>query len=557
MDAGPTLLVADPNARTVETETGTWVVSGCFVDELEALVTDADAVVDVRRRVGEVSQDALLFNVADDDTVHAFRSVVGSRPVYYLRSSDGVPILADHFRNALSQLDVDDRDVDENAIADHLLYRAPIPPSSPVAGIRLLGQGEWLTWDLQSNERECTLVDRLEVDERRSPGEAIDAVDETLSALLDGDGDPVALFSGGVDSTLTQTYLDGSVPMVNVGVDSPEYAFELEYAREGSELLESTLDQEVIPEEAVVDQIEAAIDATALPYHPLQSVMMAPAFSRYRGRCYVMAIGADSLFGNTNVQGALRAARLSPLLTSDVTEPLLSAVPGKPGSYLRWLRTLAEQQERPPEHPESFPHDWTYTNPELVSGMVTPEVVRSRARKQVQYVRDRVPLTTSNGATSQVELGQIVEQLGNRSGALWRHFAYAHGNGLVTPFEARGLFECSLSVPADDRYISGGLGDGTSKYILKELLERRLPEYPTDQEKGAGILPFERYRRNGVLGDVFERYDVPSFVPDEMRETVLEDSGRQAWNVITYAMWHDRVLSQEVQPVPPTTRLTW
>ena len=100
------------------------------------------------------------------------------------------------------------------------------------------------------------------------------------------------------------------------------------------------------------------------------------------------------------------------------------------------------------------------------------------------------------------------------------------------------------SIPADRRYVQGlsGLGSLDAKYLLKRLLARRLPSYPTGRKKGSGALPLERYFDDGPLADVFDRYEPPSVVPEEMLSDHVDSFGPVTWNLITYAVWRDRVL---------------
>ena len=102
------VLLADPAASVIEAKTGTWFISGRPHKQLEALIQEATSIKAVRDHLSDIADDASLVHI-DGDIVHAYRTVVGTHRLYYLRGSDGSYVVADHFRNALTQLEVEDK----------------------------------------------------------------------------------------------------------------------------------------------------------------------------------------------------------------------------------------------------------------------------------------------------------------------------------------------------------------------------------------------------------------------------------------------------------------
>lgn len=559
--------LADPAVRVVEADTGTWFVSGVDPPALTSCIREADSVDAAKTALPRVAEDAAVVHVPDDSgrRVHAYRSVTGGYRLYYCCQPDGTAVVTDHLRTALAAIPVEQREMSEAAIADHLLFRGPVGADAPVEGVTGLAQGDWLTWDLRADEQQVERVDSLDGGGHTPASRAPADIEATYEAVLGLDGvddDLVNLYSGGVDSTLTQSLLGPSASMLNVGIDSPEYAFEMEYAEEGAGYFDATFEQEVLDESDVRSYLESAVLATGSPSCPFQTVLINAALDAHDDQQYLMAVGADSLFGNTGTKGARIADWLAPFAGSRLGAATGRLLPGAVGDYVDWLGTLDDQLDRPPAAPQSYAQQYsTYTNPSLVAGLFDESLVAERCREQAAYVRDRVPFDDSAGRFGrQAEWRHHCLVFGHRVGSRWRQMAHAHGNTLVNPFETRSLVECALRVPADRRFIQGPTAgrDLTTKYLLKQLLARRLPEYPTQREKGAGVLPFERYISEGPLADVFDTYDVPAFVPDDKREAVLEESGRQAWNVLTYAVWRDLVQQNpDLTPAPGTERYEW
>lgn len=567
MTDGLTVSFSDPRTRVVETDDGPWILSALTLDPLERLVQNADSVAAVQDRVGDVAQNATLVHVVTDgahaETVYAYRSPSATRELYYLVSSAGTAVVTDHFRTALAHLAVEDRTVPRRAVVDHLLFRAPVAPGSYVSAVRSLGQGEWLRWNGDSDEREVTLSDRLRSNEDLRPAQAADAVDEALSdALATADREnTVNLFSGGVDSTLLHTYL-GEAIALSGAVDSPEYAYEVEYAEEAAALLGTRHRLVTLDEDDVLEHVEAGIDALGMPSYAFPTILVEAALRHGDSGTYAMAVSADALFGMEGAKSARIASWLAPALSLPGIDWAADYAPRRLRSPFDTLRTLSDQLDRAVTDPRSYPQQVvSYTAPSLVAAFVGEDLVAQRCRRLAEYVRNRVVGAGEGGRFARpVEFAHLVSFYGHRIGSRYRQLAYAHDKSLLTPFDAERVVRCSLSIPAERRYVQG-LRDAhrlEPKYILKSLLDRRLPAYETEQEKGAGILPFRRYRTGGALEGVFERYDVPAFVPERVRTRAVEESGRQSWNLLTYAIWRDRVLADpSLEPAPEVRRVEY
>jgi hypothetical protein len=140
----------------------------------------------------------------------------------------------------------------------------------------------------------------------------------------------------------------------------------------------------------------------------------------------------------------------------------------------------------------------------------------------------------------------------------WRQVAAAHGVSLVAPFATRRLVDRALSTPPTRRYVPAprralARRSLRPKYLLKTLLDRRRPGYPTERPKGSGALPIDRYFAAGPLADAFDRYELPAVVPRSAREPIVAGEAPVAWNLLTYAVWRDEVLaSPDVGRLPGT-----
>lgn len=543
------VLIADPRAETVAVDGGRWILSGFDEAALAEAVREADDPVAARDSLPDVAEDATAVFVADDgERVLAYRSITGTRDVYYLRDPDGGVAFADHFRNAVAQLDAEERDVTERAVADHLLFRGAIEPRTYVEGVRALTHGEWLEWTAADGEFRTEQIERLSAAGHVSPSVAPAAIDDVLSDLVEQavEENTANMLSGGVDSTLLHTYAGSDTPAFIMSVDSPEFQFETEYAREARDMLGTDAREVTVAEDDFLDLLERSVDSLGFPAHYAQTITTDAAMARDDGGDhYLHGEKADTLFGRTRTKGCRIATWLDPLLSTTVGDCLPEDVPAR--DTYRELAGLTDRLRRPLSDPRSLAHDLGfYTDPDVVAAFVGESLVDDRVAEQTRYLRDRIERDPGSRFAQQVEFGHLLGFLRSNVVNQWRHLGYVHGKSVSVPFSTKCAAECALSVPAERRYIQGPteLSNLTQKYLLKSLLGERLPEYPVCRKKGSGSLPVERFFDEGCLADVFDRYDPPSFVPDELYESHVENYSPLTWNLIIWAVWEDRVLNE-------------
>ena len=551
-------LISSDEATRVETDTGTWILDGVRVDDLETCVREAAAPSDVKCDLPQITEDAVAVNVAPDGkNVRAFRSVTSTRDLYYLWGSDGSAVLTDHFRNAVAELDVEDREVTESAVADHLLFRGPIEPDTYLSRVSALEHGTWLEWNLDADERSREQVDVLSTDERLTPTEAVGRIDRTLACALNErcDEETSVMLSGGVDSTLLQTYLRDR-PACILGIDAAEFAFEMEYAEEAKELLDVSAREVTLQESDLLAHLERSMDALGFPSHYAQTVLTDALLREDTETKYVNGEGADALFGRNGTKGCRIAAWFDTLLRTGVPRALAPDGEGVVNS----LSDTADRLHRPVTDPHSFAQQFAfYTDFDLAGEMVGTDLVADRTAAQATYLRERIADRPEGRFGQQIEFGHLLSFLRHNTVNQWRQLGYVHGKQFSAPFKTRTMAENALAVPAAKRYVQGarGVRDLRQKYLLKNLLDFRLLGYDTDREKGSGALPLARYFDEGPLADVFERYDPPAFVPDGLHAAHVESFGPLTWNLLTYAVWRDRILENPaVERVEGTREIT-
>ena len=125
---------------------------------------------------------------------------------------------------------------------------------------------------------------------------------------------------------------------------------------------------------------------------------------------------------------------------------------------------------------------------------------------------------------------------------------------VFTPFLSRGVFESAVSTPVTKRYIQGF----QAKYLLKLLLEWRVPGYPVNQRKGYSAVSSQRYLKSGPLANIWERYTMPDFIDHGLRRRVIDNPSHVTWHALTYAIWEDRVVKNaELTAAPGSSVRSW
>lgn len=548
------VLTANPAAVHVPERGADWTIRGTRPERAGDVVADAPsfgaAVAGLRSLPGAYT--AVCVDTQHDTTVRAVRTVTSPHDLFYCRRpEDGVRLVTDHVRAALAGIPQSERSVPESVGPTHLLLGTR-PTDTYVAEVGRLGHGEVLEWPA-GGEPSTRLVDTLSVDGPMSVGRARRRLDRYLETVLDAerfDGPVATMLSGGVDSSLLQTYLD-SDRTVSAAFDAPEFAFEVDYAREAADLLGVEHDLRTYDEDAYLAHLEATVDATGHPLLLPQATLIHRAVADTPQRHYVNGGLADGVFGTGTAAVAHLARYLGPVAR------LLPEVHWQVSA----VRETAAALRRPVDDPGGCAMQFrVHADPERVADLVGREAVDRTLRRRVRYTRRRAPVVPGRGYEAHVHLGHLVECFHDNIASIWQHAATDAGAAMHLPFAGREVWETALAIPAARRYATFALPTPQRptecvqyKHVLKGLLAERLPGYDVKKPKGHGQLPTDRFLTEGPLADVFDRYPVPEFVPEDEREAVRTGTGEVTWYAANYAVWRDRVLERDDLAPPSST----
>jgi asparagine synthase (glutamine-hydrolysing) len=560
------LWITDPEAAVLERPGVVWSVSGLGASDRDELLRRGDHGDGLETEIARGARDASILKVCLVEgrpvSLRAWRGLMSDHQVFWAKRPDGELLVADHFRNIVSRLPTAEREPGEEAVVEHFLYRQVLGRLTYCRNVQRLGHGEQLRIDVGSGAVEAKVFDRIEDTSEARPLRAyVDRIDRALASVLEplrGEEGVANQFSGGVDSTLIQTYLGADVPALTLVPDTPEFGRETTYATRAAALLGLPLERHAVAEADYLAQLEGTIDQMGLPPIHEGTILDAEAYGfgdRLGFRKYVVGEHGDSIFGLGG-----RRARIAWWLRSPLARGLLRlAVPRLPGELrerLAGLDEVAEQLRRDPASPLGHPAQRNlYTDPELAEAIFGPERVRDRLVANWDYMVGRVVLAAPANDLFLRHL-EAARWIGALDDVILpqRHLAQAKGKAVVSPFAAQEVVASALAVPIGQRYLRG-LQD---KYLLKRLLKRRLPGYPVNQRKLSTELPFARYYTDGPLAEVWERYALPDFIYGRLRGRIVEEPSWVTWNAITWAIWSARVArNPELEGIPTSRRLAW
>ncbi len=549
----PLFVIANPNARVFEAGRVTWLVSGSDPSLFEARVIRAvEKGLGLDEILGELCREAEEGTFAAVEPcgegrsrVVLCRSLSSTFDLYYRKQGDSIQVF-DHFRNVIAAMAPGERIPDEDAFEDYLLFAYPYLPGSHtfLQGVSKLTPGERVEIG-PGGELRSKQLETLELPEPGTgpgPDEAVDRLDaiveERVSAYRSNFGEPAVLLSGGVDSTLVLSYLEKGTRAITIGTNTPEYAFEMDYARLSARLLEADHLCSILDESTYGDLVGDLVDELGQPSEIAFFQPMAFHFAfRQPHDLFLSGETVDALFGFNK-------------LTKLFNDEALSD-------------EERQRLDREAEREEGFAALYGLSPDfESVRALLGETRVRERLKGRLDFALRCCPgfrerkIGTRREAHAEIVsfftgFGHIKEYIGRT-----RQQAFCRGRTVLTPFACRSVLDLAMSIPMPRRI----LRDGVVKHVAKSLLARRVPLYPVLTRKGGSDVPRTRFLQEGPLKDIFHGQGLPCFWPEEKRDILLyprRESSFLAMNALSYTLWQNRVLKNpDLEGVPGTRTFT-
>lgn len=501
-------------------------------------------------------------------TLIAARDRAGEKPLYYAHTPRGL-VLASEIKALLTRPDVP-RELDAEALDQFLTYEYVISPRTILKGVHRLPAAHYLRyrdgelsvhryWDAATVEQKAW-----------TDAEAVEALRAALARAVDSQmmsDVPLGVFlSGGIDSTAIVAFMRDAASRRGVTVNTFSMGFddgsynELPFAREVAQAFGTNHREGLVtPDVATLfDQLVVHMD------EPFGDVSMFPTFmvSRLARQHVTVALagdGGDELFGGYDAYeaqalaarlqryvpgGAMRAldAMASLLPPAEQKKGLVnklkrfaagvSRFPAGIGHY-RWM-TFADAYEKRRLYSAAFQEQLRGTD------------VHGAVREVFAHADSHAPggdwLNRQLYADLRVYLADDILVKVDR-------MSMATSLETRAPFLDVGVMELAFSMPGRFK-----IRDGERKWVLKRVLEGRVPPSILARRKEGFSIPMKQWLRR-ELAPLVERLLAPDriarrglFVPDRVAQLVRQHRDRREnhahllFCLMVFERWAEAVL---------------
>ncbi|MFQ5557690.1 MAG: asparagine synthase (glutamine-hydrolyzing), partial [Acidimicrobiales bacterium] len=477
------------------------------------------------------------------------RDRMGVLPLYHSTEGDRF-VFASEVKALLPLLDARPG-VDEDSLDGYLAHRSVPAPRTLFRGVRQVRPGHVVRLDARGAISELpywTLATGPCVD--MDPRQAVDLVSDVLAEAvreaLVADVAVGAYLSGGVDSSLIVALVaavtgdPSSVKTFAAGFGDHPHD-ELPHARAVADHL-GTDHHEIIIDPAGFDDAwprltwhrEAPLSEPAdIAVHELAKA------ARREVKVTLSGEGSDELFAGYPKYAVARWAERAGRLPATLRTPLLARagdlLPARAARLRIALRALEGSSE-----------------PERFRGWLAPFTERER---RVLLQRSSTGGSGAGSGAPAVDGDDVVERMLRADLGVWLphnllergdRMSMAASLELRPPFLDARLVDTAFTLPSDLK-----VRDGVTKWIVKEVARRHLPDSIVDRRKVGFRVPLDRWFRAGLRDRARERLLEPgSFVADHLdRDHVARlldshESGRRdeeirIWTLMSLDVWHE------------------
>ena len=546
-------------ADKAETDQYMLILLGKFHDA-EKIITAEDAIHLGWVSKKEVKIDKFLGDgviiLFDKQEPHCeiYRNLLSASLMYYLRNDEDF-IASDNLR--LASLFQADRELSEAGLLQHFLSRYTYGRETYFKGVSRLMVGELLTWsrsDLRVNlvrdiKKPFNPENQKAVSKETSSW-YFEQLKHTVGIYLNGrEKSSAMLLSGGVDSSLVHaainSYLRNAVqfPSFSYVIDSPGFAYEVEYAKEAARALNSKHTFIELTPELYIQGIIESIEILAEPTDDVRScfhVLCDHISKHYPEINYLFHGGYADGFN-----GGLRASRV---LQGDKYRswpiPLLkfigAALSPISQSKSYGARTAAEvlTSARDPSSKDNYLNSINiYTDWDFVEKCFPPDLIHDELNKK------------RNIETEYLDSGYLVEKVttlgtlipGIRQRAMERSLGYFSKMDFVYPYGDERMIEASGSFTPLERYD----WNHRPKPILKLALESQTSNLDLDKPKGwsgYGMTELFNSMKAGELSPYVQEIERPGFVSKSDFNNKINQPDWVTWNLLTFDLLKKHVL---------------
>ncbi len=542
-----------------------WFILGAQSEDSEQLQAQAGTSEPFEEGICRSLGDAAVIKVSsregEPDLVEFWKGLSSGYDLYVSAASDSKLIASDNYADLVAQISPGERHVAPHAPIDHMLFRTVPGEETYLVNVYRIGHGTHVRFECQTGhfvQRQYHKITDQAVN--ASYSQMIDLVDDGLEKVLGkecGNSNTAGLFSGGVDSTLNQSYLgksNGAINLVPPAL-SDEWTFQAKYASQTAKQLGIDLLELPVFRENMLDQMSDMTRRVGLPLRDYNMGMYIPAFLHDWNR-YVIGERADALFGAVGTRIIKLLDTAPPIVLNPTTALFAATAGGRIQLRAQQINTARNQLRRALDDPWGYGalmSCFGYADFEFLKEIFGAATVTDRLASRSAYVRERMEPTGSlSPEMKHLEFAHWVDYFCEDGAIRIRQLAHSFAKTLICPYLSGPVVRSALGVHANERFIRGL----NTKHLLKAVLKKRVPNYPTKRRKGITGVRLKDHYPNGDLAVLWEDAPIPEFLPStyaaELRRYPLHGPlgpGSQGWNLVAWALWTKHVLhNDELQP---------
>lgn len=518
--------------------------------------TDTEVILHGYEEWGEKILDRLrgmfAFVIWNTKTKELFiaRDFFGIKPLYYA-FVDGNLIFSSEIKAILAHPSVD-KELNEDALANYLMFQYSVPPETLFKGINVLLPGTYLKFKNGKMKTTKYWNPYFKVDENMSFDKAVEEIDkvflDSVAAHKISDVEVGSFLSSGVDSSLVAACYHGDKAFT-VGFDYDGWN-EIDVARDLAEKIGVKHYSKVISVEEFWNAIPKVQYHMDLPLADPSciSLYFANKLASEHVKVVLSGEGADELFGGYGIYReplSLSKYMKVPKIVRKALGGIATIMPNIKGrSFLiRGSKTVEER----------YIGNANYVTPKEVDKILNKRIKRTNFREITKpyydQIKDYDDITKMQFLDINLWMtGDILLKADKMS--------MANSIELRVPFLDRYVFDVAKRIPAKHR-----LDLHTFKLSLREMAKRHLPEdnakipkkgFPTPVKLFLKEDKYYKIVRKAFQSDAARRFFNVDYITDMLdkehysqSKARRKDNSRKIWNIYAFLVWYDVYFNED------------
>ncbi len=524
--------------------------------------TDTEVIIRLYEREGErcfeklVGMFALALYDFKKKCLLLARDRMGEKPLYW--SKQGKAFVFASELGALMESGLVAKEVDPASLNTYLLFDYVPTPSTILQDVYKLEPGTYLKYEKGGITKHTFWHpphDLLSLSESEALARLDVLMHESVAGQLISDAPLGVYLSGGIDSSTIAWYaaqhFSSQVNTFSIGFDDPNFD-ESSYARQAAAHLGVTHHEQIVTAQDALGIIphipdifsEPVADASVIPTALLSQ------FTRQQVKVAVGGDGADELFaGYSTFQAEAYYAlyRRLPHALKTLGARVIEALPADEKNFSISFNLKkfisSESEEREYRHQEWLGSFNEKGRRALVVGSLRSTLDASVFGSVDRYATEFTQPDEMNRLLYVYARTYLMDEVLVKVDRASMHY----GLEVRAPFLDHRVVDFLFSLPYSFKY-----KNGQTKYLLKKLMEDKLPHSIIHRKKkGFGIplarwlrgplkefcmdtLATEKLREQGYLNPDYVQYLISAHMSGE------RDNRKELWNLLVFQLWYDR-----------------